>query len=229
MRIMIADDDQDIRDLLRILLRSNQYETVEVENGEEAVALCGQGIDLFLLDVMMPVMDGYQACAEIRKRSKAPVIFLTAKGQEYDKLEGLSIGGDDYIVKPFKPLELLARVHAQLRRWIEYGADRSATGDGSLIQCGSLVIDEDTCIVKVDEVPRDLTATEFKMLHLMASTRGKVFSAKNLYESIWEEPYFHSANNTVMVHIRRLREKNETDPKNPRHIKTVWGMGYKVE
>ena len=228
-RVLIADDDKDIRDLLRILLQNVGYEVLEATNGDEAIALCGEA-DLILLDVMMPLKDGFAACGEMRKVTRTPILFLTAKGQEYDKIIGFSAGADDYLVKPFVPSELLARVNAQLRRYLDYGGGNSAQKpENDHIRIGGLVIDELSCKVAVDGTEKNLTATEYRVLLLLCKTKGKVFSAQNIYESIWAEPYFTTSNNTVMVHIRKLREKIEADPHNPKYIKTVWGMGYKVE
>jgi len=228
-RVLIADDDKDIRDLLRILLQNVGYEVLEATNGNEAIALCHEA-DLILLDVMMPLKYGFAACGEMRKITKNPILFLTAKGQEYDKIIGFSAGADDYLVKPFVPSELLARVNAQLRRYLDYGGGSSAKKpENAHIRIGGLVIDELSCKVTVDGSEKNLTATEYRVLLLLCKTKGKVFSAQNIYESIWEEPYFATSNNTVMVHIRKLREKIEADPHNPKYIKTVWGMGYKVE
>lgn len=228
-KLLIVDDDKDIRNLLRIVLQNANYEVLEAVNGDEAVALCGES-DLILLDVMMPGKDGFTVCREIREKTRAPILFLTAKGQEYDKIIGFSAGGDDYIVKPFVPSELLARVSAQLRRYLDYGGRNSAQSPNvNRIRINELLIDEDSCKVTVNGNEINLTATEYRILLLLCKTKGKVFSVQNIYESIWEEPYFHTANNTVMVHIRKLREKIETDPQKPKYIKTVWGMGYKVE
>jgi DNA-binding response OmpR family regulator len=227
-KILIADDDADIRRLLAILLTGVGHQVIEAENGRKAAEVCNDDIDLAILDVMMPVMDGCKACEEIRKKSKVPILFLSAKGQEYDKIVGFSAGGDDYLVKPFAPSELQARVKAMLRRYFEYGGERG-TGTNHIFQTGSLTINEDSCKVTVDGNEKTLTSTEYRILLLLCKTKGKVFSAKNIYESIWEEPYFHTSNNTVMVHIRKLREKIETDPQNPKYIKTIWGMGYKIE
>ncbi len=228
MKILIADDDQDIRNLLKILLAGECDQVVEAVNGQEAVAFCNEEVSLVILDVMMPIMDGFQACVEIRKKSKVPILFLTAKGQEYDKIIGFSAGGDDYLVKPFSPSELQSRVKAMLRRYLEYGGTDLLVQD-PVIRIGELMINEETCQVTVNLDSKALTSTEYKILLLLCKTKGKVFSAQNIYESIWEEPYFHSANNTVMVHMRKLREKIEADPQNPRFVKTVWGMGYKVD
>lgn len=227
-RILVVDDDADIRKLLQILLTNAGHEVIQAQNGEGAIALCSDA-DLVLLDVMMPVMDGFTACPEIRQKTKAPILFLTAKGQEYDKILGFDAGGDDYLVKPFVPSELLARVNAQLRRYLEYGGGQAEPANNALLRIGGLCLNRDTCKVTVDGDEKSLTATEYRILLLLCETNGKVFSARNIYESVWGEPYFHTANNTVMVHIRKLREKIETDPQNPAYIKTVWGMGYKVE
>lgn len=228
-RLLVVDDDKDIRNLLRIILQNAGYEVLEAANGDEAVALCEES-DLVLLDVMMPGKDGFTVCREIREKTRAPILFLTAKGQEYDKIIGFSAGGDDYIVKPFVPSELLARVNAQLRRYLDYGGRISAQDPNvNRIKINELLIDGDSCKVTVNGNEINLTATEYRILLLLCKTKGKVFSVQNIYESIWEEPYFYTANNTVMVHISKLREKIETDPQKPKYIKTVWGMGYKVE
>lgn len=227
-KILIADDDADIRHLVKILMNNDGHEVIEATNGDEAIALCADA-ELILLDVMMPVKDGFAACPEIRQRTKAPIIFLTAKGQEYDKIIGFSAGADDYIVKPFVPSELTLRVNANLRRFLEYGGGDCGAKQESVIRIGDLCLNEDTCKVTVSGKDCNLTATEYRILLLMCRHKGKVFSAQNIYESIWNEPYFHTANNTVMVHIRKLREKLEEVPQHPVYIKTVWGMGYKID
>lgn len=227
-KILIVDDDKDIRDMLKVILSTGHYDIVEAKDGSEAVELC-EDVQLIVLDVMMPKLDGINACIKIREKSKAPIMFLTAKGQDYDKMAGLSAGGDDYLVKPFTPLEFQARVNALLRRWNEYGSNLKPNLSNPPIYIGELVIHVDSCKVEKVDTEIKLTAVEYKILHLLAKTKGKVFSAQNIYESVWEEPYFYSANNTVMVHIRKLREKIESDPQNPKYIKTVWGMGYKID
>lgn len=227
-KILVADDDNDIRDLLRILLTSNNYEVLEAKDGDEAVALC-LNAQLIILDIMMPKKDGLQACKEIRGITRVPILFLSAKGQIYDKMAGLSIGADDYLVKPFTPLELLARINAMLRRWQEYGTVQQKGHALEPVCVGSLTLFEDSCKVVVNGRTINLTGIEFKILQLLCKTKGKVFSAQNIYESIWNEQYFYTANNTIMVHIRKLREKIEHDPQKPEIIKTVWGMGYKVD
>ena len=230
-KILVVDDDKDIRDLLGILLTNAGYESQEAENADEALEVLRreqEAFSLIVLDVMMPRKDGFQACTELRTFCKLPVLFLTAKGQEYDKIRGFAAGGDDYLVKPFVPSELLARVGAMLRRYLQYGAGEPAR-ESRTISIGELHIDEDACKVTVDGEERALTATEYEILLLLCKTKGKVFSARNIYESVWNEPYYEAINNTIMVHIRNLRGKIEKNPQKPEYLKTVWGMGYKVE
>lgn len=225
-KILIADDDPEIREVLQLLLTGEGYQVLEAANGDEAVRLLSDDVDLVILDVMMPVMGGYAACAEIRKRSAVPVLFLTAKGQDSDKSMGFSVGGDDYLVKPFSYAELISRVKAMLRRYCIYGTKADS---GSVVRCcGGIEIDPDQCLVKQNGKEISLTGTEFRILYLLASHSGKIFSVQNLYESVWNEPYFYTANNTVMVHIRNLRRKLGDDPQNSRIIQTVWGKGYRI-
>ena len=227
-KILVADDDLDIRKLLKVFLSNEGYDVDTVDNGEDAVTNCENGYDLIILDVTMPQKDGFQACEEIRTKTAIPILFLTAKGMEYDKIMGFSSGGDDYLVKPFIPSELVLRVKALLRRYLEYSPNIPAAKN-SIIQVGDICIDEDFCKVTVCGEEKELTPTEFAIISLLCKTKGKVFSAQNIYESIWNEPYFYSANNTIMVHIRKLREKIEENPQTPKYIKTVWGMGYKID
>jgi len=227
-KILVADDDLDIRKLLKVFLSNEGYDVDTVDNGEDAVTNCENGYDLIILDVTMPHKDGFQACEEIRTKTAIPILFLTAKGMEYDKIMGFSSGGDDYLVKPFIPSELVLRVKALLRRYLEYSPNIPAAKN-SIIQVGDICIDEDFCKVTVRGEEKELTPTEFAIIRLLCKTKGKVFSAQNIYESIWNEPYFYSANNTIMVHIRKLREKIEENPQTPKYIKTVWGMGYKID
>lgn len=227
-KIIYADDDPEIREALRLLLGCEGYDTLEAANGEEVLQLLDDTVDLVILDVMMPVMNGYAACAEIRKRSAVPILFLTAKSQESDLTMGFSAGGDDYIVKPFSYNELINRVKAMLRRYYVYGA--KATGQDSIIRCcGNIEIDPSQSLVRQDgrEVP--LTDIEYRILLLLAKHPKKVFSVPNIYESIWNEPYFYTSNNLVMVHIRNIRRKLGDDPQNCHTIRTVWGRGYRIE
>ena len=184
-----------------------------------------------ILDVMMPGMSGLCTCREIRKRSYVPVLFLTAKAQESDKLIGLMAGGDDYLAKPFSYTELLARVKALLRRYRVYSGKKILEGDGQeeYLEAGDIRLHKEYNQVYVSGTERDLTETEYGILKLLMSHPRKVFSARNLYESIWEEPYFYNCNSTVTVHIRKLRLKIEEDPQNPRRIQTVWGKGYRFD
>ncbi len=227
-KILYADDDPEIREALRLLLSCEGYETVEASNGDEVLSLLDDSVDLVILDVMMPGMNGYAACAEIRRRSAVPVLFLTAKSQESDMTMGFSSGGDDYLVKPFSYNELINRVKAMLRRYCIYGA--KTTEQNRLIHCcGNIEIDPDQCSVRVDGEEIALTDIEYRILYLLATHPRKVFSAQNIYESIWNEPYFYTSNNLVMVHIRNIRRKLGDDPQNCHTIRTVWGKGYRIE
>lgn len=226
--IMIADDDPDIREVVRILLESEGFRIVEAVDGDDAVSKIDPAIDLYILDVMMPGKSGYQVCRAIRAASTAPILFLTAKSQDGDKSMGFSSGGDDYLPKPFSYTELTARVKALLRRYYVYRGKESEESKEKIV-IRDLVIDRQTCEVRLAGAEVQLTDIEYRMLLLMAENRRKVFSAQNLYESIWNEPYFYSCNNTIMVHIRNLRRKIEPDPDNPQYIKTVWGKGYHID
>lgn len=226
--IMIADDDPDIREVVRILLESEGFRIVEAVDGDDAISKIDPAIDLYILDVMMPGKSGYQVCRAIRAASTAPILFLTAKSQDGDKSMGFSSGGDDYLPKPFSYTELTARVKALLRRYYVYRGKESEEAKEKII-IRDLVIDRQTCEVRLAGAEVQLTDIEYRMLLLMAENRRKVFSAQNLYESIWNEPYFYSCNNTIMVHIRNLRRKIEPDPDNPQYIKTVWGKGYRID
>lgn len=226
--IMIADDDPDIREVVRILLESEGFRIVEAVDGDDAISKIDPAIDLYILDVMMPGKSGYQVCRAIRAASTAPILFLTAKSQDGDKSMGFSSGGDDYLPKPFSYTELTARVKALLRRYYVYRGKESEESKEKIV-IRDLVIDRQTCEVRLASAEVQLTDIEYRMLLLMAENRRKVFSAQNLYESIWNEPYFYSCNNTIMVHIRNLRRKIEPDPDNPQYIKTVWGKGYRID
>ena len=226
--IMIADDDPDIREVVRILLESEGFRIVEAVDGDDAISKIDPAIDLYILDVMMPGKSGYQVCRAIRAASTAPILFLTAKSQDGDKSMGFSSGGDDYLPKPFSYTELTARVKALLRRYYVYRGKESEESKEKIV-IRDLVIDRQTCEVRLAGAEVQLTDIEYRMLLLMAKNRRKVFSAQNLYESIWNEPYFYSCNNTIMVHIRNLRRKIEPDPDNPQYIKTVWGKGYRID
>ena len=225
-RILICDDQKDIVNALKIYLTPEGYDLYEAYNGQEAVELCRKiTMDLILLDVMMPVMDGVTATAKIREFSNAPIILLTAKSETEDKVLGLNVGADDYITKPFVPVEVLARVRSQLRRYARLGSCPEKTG---ALEIGGISLDDSTKSVTVDGEPVSLTPTEYAILHLLMKNPGRVFSTKKLYEEVWQEAALGSEG-AVAVHIRHLREKIEINPSEPRYLKVVWGQGYKME
>lgn len=227
-KILFADDEPEIREVVRILLESEGYEVLEATNGVEAVEMADNTVDLIILDVMMPEKTGVSACAEIRKSTSAPILFLTAKTQDSDKTMGFSAGGDDYLAKPFSYTELISRVKALLRRYYIYKGKEEAQEEGQLVLQDLRIDPEFNEVLKEGkEIP--LTDIEYRILLLLASNRRKIFTIQNIYESVWEEPYFFGSNNTVMVHIRNLRKKLESDPQNPKYIVNVWGKGYRVE
>ena len=226
-QVLIVEDDADIRDGVRILLESEGYAVMEAEDGRQGLYCLNDEVDLVILDVMMPGMSGLRTCEEIRKISNVPILFLTAKAQESDKLIGLMAGGDDYLPKPFSYSELLGRVKALIRRWKTYrGKEPDRKKDTYLEQAG-IRLNEMFNEVFVRGGSTELSEIEYQILKLMMQHPGKIFSAQNLYESVWDEPYFYNCNGTVMVHIRKLRVKIEEDPKNPQRIQTVWGKGYR--
>lgn len=225
--ILIVDDEKEIRDLIEIYLSNEGYETIKASNGVEALELVDKHhVDLIILDIMMPKKDGIQACMELRKTKNMPVIMLSAKSQDMDKILGLTSGADDYLTKPFNPLELIARVKSQLRRYYTLNADKPR--NDSVLTLDDITININTREVKKGNDSIKLTKTEFDMLEYMTRNTGIVLSVEKIYENVWKEEFLESEN-TVMVHIRKLREKIEDDPRNPRYIKTVWGVGYKVE
>ncbi|MCT4606495.1 MAG: response regulator transcription factor [Marinisporobacter sp.] len=225
--ILVVDDEKEIRDLIKIYLENEGYDVILGSNGEEALkVLEDQEVHLIILDIMMPKMDGIKACMKIREEKKMPIIMLSAKSEDMDKIMGLTTGADDYMTKPFNPLELVARVKSQLRRYIKLNTKKNESD--SIIEIDELSIYIDTHEVKVKDKNIKLTPTEFEILEFLARNRGIVFSIEKIYERVWKEA-FHDANNTVMVHIRKIREKIEENPRKPKLIKTVWGVGYKVE
>ena len=228
--ILIIEDDSDIREGVRILLESEGYQVTEVSSGEDGLKELSEETDLVILDIMMSGMSGLRTCEEIRKVSYVPVLFLTAKSQESDKLIGLMAGGDDYLSKPFSYAELLARVKALVRRYNVYrGRYNVKIKEDNWIESNGIKVNTNYNEVYVRGKKVVLPNLEYKILLTLISYPNKIFSAQNLYESIWQEPYFYTANNTVMVHIRAIRMKIEEDPQNPIHIKTVWGKGYRFE
>ncbi|WP_103107167.1 response regulator transcription factor [Brevibacillus reuszeri] len=229
-KVLVVDDDPEIRDVVHIFLRNEGFTIFEAEDGLQALQILNrEGIDLIILDVMMPNLDGIKACFKIRETSNIPIIMLSAKGEDIDKITGLTTGADDYVSKPFNPLELIARVKAQLRR--QKLAEESygkSTSDSGIIEINDLIIDKRRHVVTVSRKEVSLTPLEFSILELLASHRGQVFNVERIYQSVWKEDKYLS-DNTIMVHIRNIREKIEDNPREPRYIKTVWGVGYKVE
>ncbi len=256
-RVLICDDDEDILTALEIYLKQEKYQIVKASNGQEALDHIRQGdIHLVFLDVMMPVMDGIVAAVKIREISNVPILFLSAKGEDTDRVLGLGMGGDDYITKPFNPVELLARAKAHLRRFSQLGGMQSGTGQGQgqgvgqgisgqglytdqeqdfpgqglpqgLYQTGGLVLDDQKKVVLVEGEEVALTATEYHILKLLMSNMERVFSANQIYEQVWNEPPF-GVGKIISVHIRHIREKIEINPKDPRYLKIIYGLGYKV-
>ena len=228
--ILICDDDKDIVSALEIYLKSEGYQTFPAYNGTEALNIVErEDIHLVLMDVMMPGMDGLRATAKLREEHNVPIILLTAKSEDSDKVLGLNIGADDYVTKPFNPVEVMARVKSQLRRYTTLGGrTRTEQQDKDVLVNGGIVLNDKTKLVTVDGEERSLTPLEYSILKLLMSHPGQVFSTSQIYELVWNDPSYGSEN-TVAVHIRHLREKVEIDPGNPRYIKVVWGLGYKME
>ncbi len=229
--ILVVDDNREIREIIHILLSGEGYHIEEASDGVQALKqLRKMEFDLIILDVMMPHLNGYQTCMEMRKISNAPILFLSAKSQDDDKTIGFASGGDDYLAKPFSYSELTARVKALTRRYRVYqGKPQPKEPLVQTIRIQHVEIDEQTETVRSKGEKIELTDTEFAMLLVLAKNRKQLFSMQRLYEAVWNEPYYYSANNTVMVHIRNLRKKIETDPQNPTIIKTVWGKGYRCD
>ncbi len=228
-KILVADDDESILEVIRIMLEGEYYEVITARNGQEAIELVDDSVDLVVLDIMMPGCSGLTACTEIRKISLVPILFLTAKSTDADKIIGFSSGADDYLVKPFSYAELLSRVKALIRRYHNYNSSKGRESEEYIIRIKDLELDREKnrVCVKGEEIP--FTDTEYQILSLLACNRKKVFSVQNIYESVWNEPYYVSSNNTVTVHIRNIRKKIEEDVQKPEYIKTVWGRGYRIE
>lgn len=229
-RILLVEDDKEIREGVEIFLKSQGYAVFQAADGVEGLAVLEQQeIDLAIVDVMMPRMDGITMTAKLREKYDFPVVFLSAKSEEVDKILGLNMGADDYITKPFTPMELLARVNSQLRRYHRF-LERlnQAQGENPRVhRVGDLVVNEETVEVLADEKPVKVTPIEFKILLLLIQNPGRVFPAEEIYERVWNERAINT--DTVMVHVRNLREKIEPNPKEPRYLKVVWGVGYKIE
>ena len=226
MNILVCDDEKEIVDAIEIYLKNEGYNVFKAFNGAEALSVFENiEIQLVIIDIMMPVMDGIRATMRIREKYNIPVLMLSAKSEDTDKIIGLNLGADDYVTKPFNPLELIARVKSLLRRYVSLGSFVPRTG---IFQTGGLIIDDDAKEVKVDDELVKLTPVEYKILKLLCENAGKVFSIDQIYEQVWNEPSFNPEN-TVSVHIRRIREKIEINPKEPKYLKVVWGIGYKIE
>ena len=225
--ILVCDDEKEIVDAIEIYLMQEGFQVFKAYNGEEALEqIKKQDIHLLVIDIMMPKLDGIRATMKIREKSSIPILFLSAKSQDADKILGLNIGADDYITKPFNPLELVARVKSHLRRYTKLGT--LAVDNGKIYKAGGLMINDDTKEVAVDGEIVRLTPIEYNILLLLVKNQGRVFSIEQIYENIWEEEAI-GADNTVAVHIRHIREKIEINPKEPRYLKVVWGVGYKIE
>ncbi|MEY8366203.1 response regulator transcription factor [Anaerovoracaceae bacterium 41-7] len=226
MNILVCDDDKEIAGAIEIYLRNEGYTVFKAFDGIEALNYArNQQLHLIIMDVMMPKMDGVQATMKIREEKNIPIIMLSAKSEDYDKITGLNVGADDYITKPFNPLELIARVKSQLRRYVDLGSMEKKSG---VYKTGGLEVDDDEKAVRIDGEYVTVTPTEFGILKLLTENAGKVFSMEQIYENVWNEPAYNPEN-TVAVHIRRIREKIEINPKNPKYLKVVWGIGYKIE
>jgi len=227
--ILVCDDEKEITDAIEIYLTQEGYQVYKAGNGKEAIEILKEKeIHLLIIDLMMPELDGIHAVLEIRKKSSIPIIILSAKTQDADKILGLNVGADDYVTKPFNPLELVARVKSQLRRYTTLGTLSDGRDDEHVYETGGLRVNDDKKEVTVDGESVKLTRIEYNILLLLIRNKGKVFSIDQIYEKIWNEEAF-CADNTVTVHIRHIREKIEIDPKNPKYLKVMWGIGYRIE
>ncbi|MGN4125877.1 VanR-ABDEGLN family response regulator transcription factor [Lysinibacillus sphaericus] len=227
INILVIDDEKEIADLIEVYLKNENYNVFKFYTAKEALhCIDTEKLDLAILDIMIPDIDGFTILRKIREKFNFPVIMLTAKEEEIDKINGLSLGADDYITKPFRPLELIARVKAQIRRSTKYNQDTKQNED--IIDFAGLVLNHNTRQVFLNERQLALTPTEFSILWFLSSNRGRVISSEELFKEVWKEKYFNS-NNTVMVHIRHLREKMNDSAEKPKFIKTVWGVGYTIE
>ncbi|GAA0182569.1 response regulator transcription factor [Clostridium sediminicola] len=226
MNILVCDDDKEIVEAIKIYLNNEGYKVLKAFDGIEALKIIEENeIQLIIMDVMMPKMDGLRAVMKIRENNNIPVIMLSAKTEDTDKILGLNMGADDYIAKPFNPLELIARVRSQLRRYTTLG---SLETKNNLYKTGGLVIDDESKIITVDGEEIHLTPVQYKILYLLTANAGKVYSIEQIYENVWKDIAYNTGN-TVAVHIRKIREKIEINPKDPKYLKVVWGIGYKVE
>lgn len=226
--ILVVDDEKEITDAVEVYLKNQNYNVLKAYNGQEALSIFErEEIHLVLMDIMMPVLDGVNATIKIREKSTVPIIMLSAKSEDMDKIFGLNVGADDYITKPFNPLELLARVNSNLRRYTNYSkiAANDQTDEDNVIKIGGIELNDANKEVLVDGKSVRITPIEFKILHLLMKNPNRVFSIEEIYEKVWNEPAYNP--DTVTVHIRRIREKIEINPKEPKYLKVVWGIGYK--
>ncbi|MDM5337603.1 response regulator transcription factor [Fictibacillus enclensis] len=224
--VLVVDDEKEIRDAIEIYLKNEKMNVLQASDGLEAIELLNEEVvHLIILDIMMPRLDGIAATFRIREQKNIPIIMLSAKSEDTDKILGLQIGADDYLTKPFNPVELIARVKSQLRRYMTLG---TYEGKNSIINLSGLTLDKDAREVAIHGEAVKLTPIEYRIVELLMSYPGRVFSIHDIYERVWQEPCYN-AENTVAVHIRKIREKIEIDPKNPRYLKVVWGVGYKME
>lgn len=227
-RVLVVDDEHEIADLVELYLKNENYIVYKYYSAKDALDCISKNkIDLAILDVMLPEISGFTICQKIREKYTYPVIMLTAKEEEIDKITGLTLGADDYITKPFRPLELVARVKAQLRRYLKYNT--APEQEENIIIHSGLVLNIDTHQCLLNEKPLTLTPTEFSILRILCQRKGNVVSAEELFHEIWGDEYFSKSNNTITVHIRHLREKMNDSVENPKYIKTIWGVGYKIE
>ena len=225
--ILVCDDEKDIVEAIQIYLSKEGYNILKAYNGEEALKLIKNNeIHLIILDIMMPKINGIKVAEEIRKDKGIPIIMLSAKSEDYDKINGLNTGADDYVTKPFNPLELIARVNSQIRRYTTLGSIKKE--EENLYKTGGLVINDDTKEVLIDEKQIKLTPTEYNILKFLTKNKGMVFSIEQIYENVWEDEAY-GAENIIAVHIRHIREKIEINPKEPKYLKVIWGIGYKIE
>ncbi len=228
-KILVVDDEREIADLIEVYLRNEDYRTVKCYTGREALQYAEkEEMDLAVLDIMLPDVNGFTICQKIREKYTYPIIMLTAKDEEIDKITGLSLGADDYITKPFRPLEMVARVKAQLRRYKRYNSSRR-TEEGDVLVHAGLVLNAKTHDCFLNERKLVLTPTEFEILRILLERKGEVVSTEDLFHEIWKDEYYSKAGNSITVHIRHLREKMNDTAENPGYIKTIWGVGYKME
>jgi len=226
MNILVCDDEVEIVEAIEIYLRNESYNVLKAYDGIEAISLLEKNdVQLIIMDIMMPRMDGFRVVMKIREASNIPIIMLSAKSEYYDKITGLNIGADDYITKPFNPLEMIARVKSQLRRYTNLGSMEIKKG---IFKSGGLEVDDEQKAILVDGDQVDVTPIEYGIIKLLTQSAGKVFSIEQIYEAVWNEAAYNPEN-TVAVHIRRIREKIEINPKDPKYLKVVWGIGYKIE